>query len=461
MSKLKSNLTAGNNVLNSYFPSRTSIAKEGDFDWGVAAAIVIRNLYRKRLNSKLLRNLEGDFQDKEKAAIAKFEEVCRADFHSKLDETELWIYIKEMYFDVGSIYQLAPESLLFKLAPLTASSAQHRLADMFSSLMHGFNLPKIQWEASNFIESQVIKSLQSEVILEEMKDNSQTLSKGINEKPYLPFLTQMFRRDLQFLGTRPKYLLAQIDNLLRLYGYLYTAQLALNIKNTRERPIVRPLYFILENESASRERTNLSAFGHQAVQKAMQYIFPYLSMNESLQFIDKEKGDRRIPLWELAETLSQNDSIPLRKYAKEFAKDRNEEIDFVFDHDETVSDPHYWLEVLLKTAVDQFGKKRTRAAAQEKFVRTTEHELCSTFAKSRGQAGKVLVMNQDYITLITNLAVGEKEKLRLGDLIKEFNYRGIFFDKQSQQALVRFYERVGNVERMSDSGDAVYVRKTL
>ncbi|MER0461339.1 DNA phosphorothioation-dependent restriction protein DptG [Aeromonas caviae] len=29
------------------------------------------------------------------------------------------------------------------------------------------------------------------------------------------------------------------------------------------------------------------------------------------------------------------------------------------------------------------------------------------------------------------------------------------------QQLVSFYERMGNVERMSDSGDAVYVRKTL
>ncbi|MQK80561.1 DNA phosphorothioation-dependent restriction protein DptG, partial [Escherichia coli] len=27
--------------------------------------------------------------------------------------------------------------------------------------------------------------------------------------------------------------------------------------------------------------------------------------------------------------------------------------------------------------------------------------------------------------------------------------------------LVAFYERMGNVERMSDSGDAVYVRKTV
>ncbi|MFA0643989.1 DNA phosphorothioation-dependent restriction protein DptG, partial [Vibrio cyclitrophicus] len=32
---------------------------------------------------------------------------------------------------------------------------------------------------------------------------------------------------------------------------------------------------------------------------------------------------------------------------------------------------------------------------------------------------------------------------------------------QTEQELIKFYERIGNVERMSDSGDAVYVRKTI
>ena len=63
--------------------------------------------------------------------------------------------------------------------------------------------------------------------------------------------------------------------------------------------------------------------------------------------------------------------------------------------------------------------------------------------------------------LLTNLAIGEKERLRFHELIKAFELRGVFFDKQSQQNLVDLYERMGNVEKMSDSGDAVYVKKTV
>ena len=71
------------------------------------------------------------------------------------------------------------------------------------------------------------------------------------------------------------------------------------------------------------------------------------------------------------------------------------------------------------------------------------------------------VFNQDYILLLTNIVIGKRDRLRLHELLKEFEARGIFFDKQTQKVLVEFYERIGNVERMSDSGDAVYVNKTI
>ena len=71
------------------------------------------------------------------------------------------------------------------------------------------------------------------------------------------------------------------------------------------------------------------------------------------------------------------------------------------------------------------------------------------------------MIDQEYLLLLTNLAIGEQGKLRLHELIIEFQKRGVFFDRESQGALVEFYERLGNVERLSDSGDAVYVKATI
>lgn len=459
MSIIKSDLKPSSNVLSSYFPVRTNI-KEGDFDWGVAKAIVVRNLYRKDLNSKL-KKAQTDPAQKERVAIESFLNFCKEDFLEKIDDETLWEYIEEMYFSEGAIYQIAPEALLFKLAPLSVSSSQHNLANMFSSLMRGFGLKHTTTEVNNFLEAQIVESLRSENVLEEFDAGSKIMSKGINEETYLPFLTESFNKDLEFLARRPKYLLEQLENILRLYGYLYTAQLALNIKSLYQDPSPKPLFFIMENETASRERPDLVRQGHQSVQKFLPFIFPYLSMSESLQDIDKESNQHRLPLWKLVKKLEPSDGEKLKNYAEAFARDRFEGEQFQFVYDEEQDGAEYWLECLLNESVKQFDKKKTRAAAQEKFIRNTENELCASFVKLRGQIGKVLVMNQDYISLITNLAVGEGDRLRFHELIEEFKLRGIYFDRQSQKALVHFYERMGNVERMSDSGDAVYVRKTV
>lgn len=109
----------------------------------------------------------------------------------------------------------------------------------------------------------------------------------------------------------------------------------------------------------------------------------------------------------------------------------------------------------------QFHKSDSRHKYNQDLIKGQLSTICEPFVHKRGRAGQVLVINQDYLVLLTNLAIGEKDKLRLHELVKAFEARGIWFDKQSQQALVDFYERMGNVERMSDSGDAVYVKKTV
>lgn len=459
MSIIKSELKASSNVLNSYYPARTNV-KDGDFDWDVAKAIVIRNLYRKDLNSKL-KKTQADASQKEQAVLDAFFSHCEAEFLTKTDDETLWQYVREMYFQGDAVYKISPEALLFKLAPLTANSSQHNLANMFSSMMRGYGLQEVTDTVNNFLEEQIVLSLRSDSILENFEAGTRLLSKGINEEAYLPFLSECFNRDLEFLSSRPKYLLEQLESLLRLYGYLYTAQLALNIRNLEQEPSPKPLYFIMENESASKERPDLVRYGHQSVQLFLKYIFPYLSMSESLQDTDKDSNQHRIPIWKLVRKLHSDDSAKLKNYAEEFARSRHDGDDFEFDYDLNNDDPRYWFDCLLNESVKQFDKKKTRAAANEKFIKTAENELCSEFVKSRGQVGKVLVMNQDYISLITNLAIGNLDKLRFHELLESFKLRGIYFDRQSQKALIQFYERVGNVERMSDSGDAVYVRKTV
>jgi DNA phosphorothioation-dependent restriction protein DptG len=178
-------------------------------------------------------------------------------------------------------------------------------------------------------------------------------------------------------------------------------------------------------------------------------------MAEALQGNNKPKQ----PLWSIAAKMADSPErrASLDDFAKGFAIERG--ISTGVAESATAIDA---LAQLLQLASLQFKTgNKNKDDINKNYARATQMHLCHDFIQNRGAVGATLVINQDYIILLTNLAIGDHEKLRFYELIKAFESRGIFFDNQSQQALISFFERIGNVERMSDSGDAVYVRKTL
>ena len=163
-----------------------------------------------------------------------------------------------------------------------------------------------------------------------------------------------------------------------------------------------------------------------------------------------------VPLWELVAELTSNDIDALNNYAADFHEDRKltSELLPAENIDQAITS-------LIKLFTEQFKKGATRETAFNNFVKATRETLIKPFEQSRGRAGSYLVLNLVYLLLLTNISIGSREKLRLHELLVEFQNRGVFFDKSSEECLIDLFERMGNVERMSDSGDAVYVKKTI
>jgi DNA phosphorothioation-dependent restriction protein DptG len=424
------------NTLNSFFPVRTKDGT-GAFDWDAVLGHVVKTSYRKSIG---------------KGGLEEFKTLCEKRFIDKLDEEEFWPIIEKMYFEGEDLFDIAPEFLLFKTQKSQGSSPNERLGMMFSGLLQSFffsDKPKMKL---NFIEQEIYDGFNSFLLSGKAKN---TVVKTANESAYLPFIAGSFQKDLAFLGKHPKYFLSVFKDFLKLYTFLYTSQLALNLKEWRSgTPEPKELYFILDNEKASDERTLVKECGHKPMASAFWCLFPYLSMNESFQ---DPKG-KKLAIWEIANYVSTSPhwGLRLKAYAQAFKEQRQ-----LTRTLSTADDPLSGLQDLLNLSVDQFARSETRHDINVKYTKTIETELCSHFVQSRGRAGRVLVFNQDYLVLLTNLAIGELDRLRFNELIKAFESRGVFFDKQSQKVLIEFYERIGNVERMSDSGDAVYVIKTI
>ena len=441
MMNLSDKLEVSNNRLTRFFPLRTKDERK-EPNWSSILGMVIGDIYQKEL-------VQND--------LSVYQDLCEIEFKQRLDDFEFWPVIKAMYFDSQSILEVAPEFLLFKAGETEDNKHNQRIGEMFINLAGGPISVGFSPMRLNFMEQVLLDVLNEH----SLKTKSMARHGKMAEIPFLPFLTNKYKEDLAFLGTKPSYLLDCFESFLRLYGFLYASQLAHNLMKWSDgEPKPCANYMILDTEKASGERHYLKEAGYKQLHKHAHRIFPYLSMSEMLQ----SGCTDTVPLWLLMQQLAElngaekQDALNrLSDFANNFKTDRNINN---FDLSAGSSAEHV-LRQILRMALIQFESGREREGINANFVKATLKHLCSDFIQQRGAAGSVLVLNQDYLLLLTNLVIGNKESLRLNELIRGFNQRGVFFDKQSQAEIVQFYERIGNVERMSDSGDAVYVRKTV
>ena len=82
------------------------------------------------------------------------------------------------------------------------------------------------------------------------------------------------------------------------------------------------------------------------------------------------------------------------------------------------------------------------------------------FVKQRGQYGFMLNIDKDLIYLITALCI-KKDKIKLNDLFKEYERRGLFFDRYSKEEIITLLNTWNLIDKKSDSGDAQYVKQIL
>lgn len=424
------------NTLSSYIPIRT---KGNDFDWPSVVGLVLRGLLRKKI---------------EKYSYEDFTTDCKANLQSKLGEEDFWDVLEDMYFTNKDIFSVSPEFLLFKSQKSECKAGDLRVASLFINLLNGRQIEQFDTNL-NFIEKELLETLRSKT----KPDTDKSLR--ANEAPYLPYMATAFKRDLDFLTTYPKYLLEQFEQFLAFYGFVYTAQLSLSLSDwkTGQAPEAKPLYFIMDHERASNERTHVKKHGYKLFSESSFKLFPLLSMLENLQ---PNPDKLKKPLWQLVgdiESSQRSDlAAKIKNYALMFRANRKLDTEIP----ESATTPIDWLEYALKLAEEQFRDPKTdRPSIIKKYMAEVEKNMATDFVQVRGRSGRVLVLTQEHIILLTNLVVGKEEKLRFHELILGFQVRGIYVDKYTEQELIKFYERIGNVERMSDSGDAVYVRKTI
>jgi DNA phosphorothioation-dependent restriction protein DptG len=111
--------------------------------------------------------------------------------------------------------------------------------------------------------------------------------------------------------------------------------------------------------------------------------------------------------------------------------------------------------------IDHQFNQTSRSKPYNEYRQWFVHFCQKTFLKSRGRSGKMLILDTDYLLFMTKLMIKDESKIRLKKLFKEFESRGMIFDRDTQTAIVDYFEKLNLLEKKSDSGDAIYVKAFL
>lgn len=439
------------NMISEYLPYRNN---SDAFSYSYVSGRIISHLEKKKLPTKFtLQDLSVD--------VVK--EVERLTI-----EGELGDLTNKIYFGAeGVLDKLSPLFLILNTAKgeVKVSKSSEQLANLLCALIDQSEVA-VKEPSFNFIESIIVKKYRNK-----LENHSK---QPIEILPYLPFIAETFKRDLDFICSKPQFLLDKLGDFLELYNFLYCSQLGANIRSWKSgEPQPREHFFIIDTEKCSAERRACQSYKDLRISAVN--IFPMLTLVHELNTILGEDVPV-IPLWQIAEELqklSEEQQEEISEALKGYADRFSSTPDLVENgrglKQREVPDPPSvigGLDRIVQYTMDQFDQSRELNPSSKhempiKYMKPFEAEVTRHFVQARGRLGKILVINQDYLLMLTNIVIGNKEEMRLQEILNEFEQRGVYLDKLSRLSLIEFYERIGNIKRMSDSGDAVYVKSTV
>lgn len=259
-------------------------------------------------------------------------------------------------------------------------------------------------------------------------------------------LMDRFNKDLTQLMKNEKFFLSNIGLLISYYFFYYTLQQTFLLTQQVRKP--RELWFAYDKEKVSA--------GREAVQKGYKFFNEasreLLVNNDLLDYLNILSGKKGYQTFEEIVNDTDNNSVfgpNLMIFNNQFANSLGEKYDATPDIQFQIKQLQKYLRVNIS------------AETATRYRKSFDEFTGLSFIKSRGRLGYVLNATQEFILLFVGVIIGNEDKMLLKKLFKEFENRGIYFDKKSKKAIISFFEDVNILEKLSDSGDAQYVKSIL
>lgn len=356
------------------------------------------------------------------------------------------------------MYQGMRSSKLLQYLPLSPGKDRKGEARVGEFLI---NLLRLR-ENENFIKmfkGDEPGNLYEKVIFESL-DNE---SKGISKKPRnfqyydkKKYFSKFFDNDMNNFKNDEEYFYAHIGELLEFYYFTYVIQTIMRISDgniDREENII-PIFFNLGNESVSQSRKTIQQ-GYNLVSQHSQGLLMDTDILNYLNILIPEQGYFYWKNEILSDEFAYKDELlsNLREFIPLFSANLNsdvlENIDFNF-YD--LNGAIQCLRSLLETRNDKSPDSRYAKS----FVAISQQN----YSRNHGRLGKAFSLSNQTVLMLTSAIVGHG-KMLLNQVFREFEKRGIYFDRITRDDIINLYEQANILEKLSDSGDAQYVRGIL
>lgn len=404
----------------------------------------------------------SDISVKKKFDINAFKQAMRAKMDECSDENieVLFQIVQNLYFENERLLPVNVRALSYIDCNITQKQVAEYLYGLFveSTDLKEKYKKMASVEDSNVLERLVFDSLDA--------DTEDIKATGIRAKCFLPYVKSVFHEDYEILTGNTDMYQKYIYRFLAYYYMFYVTQLAVKLSKFEKgkRNEIEKIYITMYEEVVTKVRLGYE-YGWKYVKDKISQMFSHsvvmewLSHNvenahmDYIDFFARFNGaeeDEKVSneIWDIRKKYMKWIQLDYSRYRHNSEKDSScktsTEIKRLFE------------------IIDYQFINGTRTSHYNGYNKRFIEFVQKNFGKRRGVLGYTLSVYENDIVMFTRIILKENYgKIKLEKLFKEFEKRGLLFDRESKKKIVDLYERMDFLEKRSDSGDAQYVKYIL
>jgi len=406
----------------------------------------------------LIFNLKGKDDFNVKDVIEDI--ISKVHFEQEPDKSLFRDIVEELFLHNSDVEAFHP--LLFNYLPLRSLHQSNIARFLCDVLVDPKTKDKVKATYSVEGENVLVR-----LMMESLPDLDLIDCTDVQYVSFLPFVSDLFNQDLLFMISDTSFFVKDFDKLLEYYYFFYVSQLALRFDKMFGVEVLEPIpiYFNLDWEKTSKIRTSYIE-GWAYLSPKIRSLFSHVI---SLELLNHSSGSEQIltyaSLFEIVQSLDdserenfQQDVTLLLDYYKAHVQDVDWKDFFVTEkYEDPILNEIFKLQRAIEFQFTTSGRKGIPLNYAKWFEKYSEPH----FFKKRGQLGYTLNITQDFLIFFIRLSIKHQSKVKLKQLYEEFEKRGLFFDRDSKDHIIKLLEKLNLLEKKSDSGDAQYVKSIL